>query len=117
MVTKGYGFTVNDIDWSCPADLEPYEKAHNMQLREQDTFAHAICGKYVLSSLTVAIEHIFSKNAKTKYVDKPILQEAEDREYERKQDRKEYKGLTDEEKQKAELEKAKAYFNSLIARF
>ena len=30
MVTKGYGFTVDDIDWSCPSELEPYAKAHNM---------------------------------------------------------------------------------------
>ena len=37
-VTKGYGFTVDDINWSCPADLEPYAKAHEQYQKEQDTF-------------------------------------------------------------------------------
>lgn len=30
LVTKGYGFTVHDIDTSCPADLQPYADVYNL---------------------------------------------------------------------------------------
>lgn len=117
-MTKGYGLTVHDIDWSCPADLEPYAKAHKLELTENDNIIHVACGSYVLSAISVAVEHCLAgKKARSKYIEKPILQKIEAKEYEKKQDRPEYKGMSDEEKQKAELEKAKDYFNSLIARF
>lgn len=78
MVTKGYGFTVNDIDQSCPADLEPYAKAHNKEIMEQDALQYAWYGSYGLSALNVAIEHCFAgKKAKSKYVEKPIFFEEE----------------------------------------
>ena len=56
-MTKGYGFSVNDIDWSSPADLEPYARAHKLELQENDSIAYAICGNYVLSAISVAIDY------------------------------------------------------------
>lgn len=90
-MTKGYGFTVDDIDWSCPADLEPYEKAYRLQLQQQDSQLYAM-GMYALSAVSVAIEHNFAANkTKSKYIEKPFLQEIEKK-------KKENKELTDEEK-------------------
>ncbi len=77
MVTKGYGFTVDDIDWSCPADLEPYAKARKVEVMENDRIIHAVCGNYVLSAVSVAVEHCLAgKKAKSEYIKKPILQGA-----------------------------------------
>lgn len=36
MVTKGYGITIQEINWSCPADLEPYNLAHEKEIEEKD---------------------------------------------------------------------------------
>lgn len=78
MVTKGYGLTVHDIDWSCPADLEPYAKAHKQETLENDSLMHAWWGRYGLSAVSVAVEHCLAgKKAKSKYIEKPILQETE----------------------------------------
>lgn len=74
LVTKEFGFMVDDIDWACPADLEPYAKAYRMQLEQQDSQLH-IMGIYVLSAVSVAIERNFSKRAKGKYIEKPLLYE------------------------------------------
>lgn len=74
MVTKGYGFTVDDIDWSCPADLEPYAKAHKMEVMENDSIVHAICGSYVLSAVSVAVEHCLAgRKAKSEYIKEPVM--------------------------------------------
>lgn len=76
MVTKGYGFTIDDIDWSCPADLEPYENAYKLQLRQQDSQLYTM-GMYALSAVSVAIEHCFAgEKAKMEYIKKPFLQNA-----------------------------------------
>ena len=73
MVTKGYGFTVEDIDWSSPSDLEPYGKAHKLEITEKDSIFHAVCGSYVLSAVSVAIEHCLSgQKAKSEYIKEPM---------------------------------------------
>ena len=73
MVTKGYGFTVDDIDWSCPSELEPYAKAHNMYLEENDSLAWR-SGIYMHSAIIVALDEAFNgRNAKSKYMEQPIL--------------------------------------------
>ncbi len=78
MVTKGYGFTANDIDWSCPADLDPYVKAHKLEAIENDSAAYAVCGNYVLSAISVAVEHCLAgRKARSKYIEKPIMQQFE----------------------------------------
>lgn len=116
IATKGYGLSVDDIDWSSPADMKPYLKAHKEELKECD-YMSWIQGQYTLSAVMNAIERSFAKHARGKYVEKPILELTEEQEYAKKNDRPEYKGMTEKEKQKAELERAKSYFNSLMARF
>lgn len=75
MVTKGYGFAVDDIDWSCPTDLEPYAKAHKLAMKEIDAQLYDM-GIYAMSAVAVAIERNFSKRPKGKYIEKPFLEEA-----------------------------------------
>ena len=78
MVTKGYRLTVHDIDWSCPADLEPYAKAHKQETLENDSLMHVWWGNYGLSAVSVAVEHCLAgKKAKSKYIKEPILQQIE----------------------------------------
>lgn len=67
MVTKGYGLTVDDIDQSCPTDLEPYAIAYKEQMNVSDAQNWQL-GQYILAS----IESVFSKNAK--YPKKPMFQ-------------------------------------------
>lgn len=77
VATKGYGLSVDDIDWSCPADMEPYLKAHKEELKEKDYLAW-IQGQYTLSAVSVAVEHCLAgRKAKSKYIKKPLLQELE----------------------------------------
>lgn len=74
MVTKGYGFAVDDIDWSCPADLEPYAKAYNMEQKHNDNMAWLQCGNYLLSAFSVALEHCLAGNkAKSEYIKEPLF--------------------------------------------
>lgn len=95
MVTKGYGFTVDDIDWSCPTDLEPYAKAHKIEQREADNMAWIQCGNYLLSAFSVALEHCLAgKKAKSEYIKQPVLDRLG-----------EYDGLTQEEIDNRELQK------------
>ncbi len=92
MVTKGYGLTLHDIDWSCPAELEPYALAHEKEMVEQDYLQHLWWGKYGVSAVWIAIEHCFAgKKAMSKFVEKPILSRffenegvTEEEEYEKK---------------------------------
>lgn len=95
MVTKGYGFSVDDIDWSCPADLEPYEKAYEMERRERDSENWLMLGSYLIDAVALGTRrgHPFSKK-EISYPKKPYLIKA----YE---DSK----LTQEEKDEREIRK------------
>lgn len=65
---------------SCPKELEPYEKSHRKKLEEQDYLQHMWWGNYGLSAVSVAVEHCFAgRKAKSKYIEKPILKEIEER--------------------------------------
>ena len=94
MVTKGYGLTIDDIDWSCPAELEPYKKAYAIEQKELDVqnwslglyYYHAAC-----AATHNAIMNAFGKHGDAKYLEMPLLS---DRMAENKE-------LSDEEKQKA----------------
>lgn len=93
LVTKGYGFTVDDIDWSSPTDLEPYSKSYNLQLQQQD-YMSWLHNQYTLSAVLVAVEHCLAgKKAKSEYIKKPILS-------------KEYKDAETEEQIEKDIQKA-----------
>lgn len=96
LVTKGYGFTVDDIDGSCPADLEPYAKAYKLAEMKNDSIVHAVCGNYVLSAVSVAIEHCLAgKKAKLEYIKEPLMSKE-----------LENYGLTEEQITEREIKKA-----------
>lgn len=73
MVTKGYGLTVEDIDSSCPSDLEPYAEAHRLEMVERDNYIYSVFGNYAISAFAFAIEHNFAKNPKSEYMKNPML--------------------------------------------
>lgn len=79
MVTKGYGFSLHDIDWSCPSDLEPYEKAYSMERKEKDSLVHAWVGSYGINAFVVALDKVMNgRKASAKYIDKPLITKAEE---------------------------------------
>lgn len=68
-------------------------KGHEEKIKEQDYLAW-LFNQYTLSAVSVAVEHCLAgRKAKTKYIDKPIMQETE-----QKQVHKSYIPLTEEEK-------------------
>ena len=75
---------------SCPKELEPYDIAHKKQIEEKDMLMHAWLGNYGVSALGVAISHCFSKNASSKYIEKPIFSKIKE----------ETQGLDENEKQR-----------------
>ena len=79
MVTKGYGFSLHDIDWSCPADLEPYAKAYSMERKEKDSLVHAWVGSYGINAMVVALDKVMNgRKASAKYIDNPLITKAEE---------------------------------------
>lgn len=85
--------SVDDIDMSSPADMKPYFKAHREELKEKDCLAW-MSNQYTMSAVSVAVEHcIVGKKAKSKYIEKPIMQEIEEKQQENKP-------LTEEEKKR-----------------
>lgn len=70
MITKGYGITVSDIDDGCPADFEPYEMAHNEELKEHDFLLYNM-GLYNMSAFATVIANGFGK--KETYIKEPLL--------------------------------------------
>lgn len=76
-MTKGYGFTVEDIDQSCFSDLEPYEKAYEQERTEQDRLQHAWWGTYGLSATMVAVERaVFGRKAQSEYIKTTICEQS-----------------------------------------
>lgn len=69
-ITKGYGLGINDIDWSCPSDMEPYASAKVYEENQLDTRNW---------QLGVYISHAVSLIGKGSYPDKPIFQLKEDK--------------------------------------
>lgn len=70
-------------------------KGHEEKIKEQDYLAW-IFNQYTLSAVSVAVEHcLVGKKAKLKYIDKPIMQEIE-----QKQKQKSNAPLTEEEKKR-----------------
>ena len=102
---------------STPKILKEYDLAYDLQRKRRDEEMWFM-GQYVLSAVVTAIEHnLVGKKAKSEYLKKPVMQLAEDKQFEEMNTRKSYVGLTAEEQEQAELERAKTYFNSLMKRF
>lgn len=75
MVTKGYGITIEDIDNSCPKDLEPYEKAYNKHLESIDNLVYMWFREYGVSAVGVAVDHnLNGRKARSEFVESPILE-------------------------------------------
>ena len=84
------GVTYERFMDSCPKELEPYVKAHNNKIMEEDYLQHLWWGNYGLSALIVAIDRCFrGKKSKFEYIKEPILSKTFEND-----------GLTEEEKQK-----------------
>ena len=90
------GVTYEQFMDSCPKELEPYVKAHNNKITEEDYLQHLWWGNYGLSALIVAIDRCFrGKKSKFEYIKEPILSKTFEND-----------GLTEEEIQEKELRKA-----------
>lgn len=64
---------MRDIDTSCPADLQPYADAYNLDKKQRDNEMWMWFGTYGLSAVSVAVEHCLAgRKAKSKYIKKPI---------------------------------------------
>lgn len=62
---------------SCPKELEPFLKAHKIKIKMRDEEMWRM-GIYVQYSVSVAVEHnLAGRKAKSKYIEKPLLQEIE----------------------------------------
>lgn len=79
VVTKPYGFTVEQINMSCPEDLQPYVDAYVYEEKLIDQ-RNWFSWQYGLSAVSVAVEHnLAGRKARSKYIDKPLMQEIEER--------------------------------------
>ena len=98
-MTKGYGFSVDDIDWSTPKDLEPYHKAYALQIKQEHRQAW-LEGFYVHDAFGAILATAFSKKgAKSiEYYDEPLCDKRE---------------LTPEEMEQRNLDLFEALFNQL----
>lgn len=102
---------------STPKVLKEYDLAYDLTRKRRDEEMWFM-GQYVFSAVATAIEHnLAGKKAKSEYLKKPVMQLAEEKRYQELNTRKEYVGMTAQEQEQAEFEKAKAYFDSLKKRF
>lgn len=57
---------------STPKELDAYDKGYRLrrQIKDEEMW---IMGRYVLSAVSVALEHAFSKKAKSEYLKEPFM--------------------------------------------
>lgn len=68
------GITWDEFWGMNPRIIKCIAKGHKEKIKEQDALMHTWFGTYGISALTVAVEHcLHGKNAKTEYIDKPIM--------------------------------------------
>ena len=67
MATKGYGFSVDDIDMMNPELLKPYVDAYKAECKQRDMEMYMWFGRYATSVLVTAIDATFGKG-NSKYV-------------------------------------------------
>lgn len=66
LATKGYGLSVDYIDWSSPAEMDPYLKAYKLKRNEKDVLQWQL-GQYVAAAISCVLP-------KEKYPKKPMFQ-------------------------------------------
>lgn len=60
-----------------PVKLEPFFEAHRIQRKMADEDMWRMCGTYMLSALTVAIDRAFNgRKSKIKYIENPVLSDS-----------------------------------------
>lgn len=91
---------------SNPKELEPYDIAHKMKLKEQDNLEHIWWGNYGISAMMVALDRCLNgQKATLEYIKDSVLR-----------DTQENGELTEEEKQR-ELNRFLAQNNEMRARW
>ena len=57
----------------CPADLEPYYKAHDIEMDEKDTYVYMATYRYGIDVLSYTLDHLLNGNkARTKINEQTI---------------------------------------------
>lgn len=64
------GLSIEFVDESCPNDLLPYVKAHQLKSREENELAW-LQGRYVFDAFSVVISRAFSKSSNSEYPKEP----------------------------------------------
>lgn len=59
IVTKSYGWTVEDIHKSCPTDTLPYVEAYQKECEEKQAYLH-LMGVYVVEALRSTVGNMFA---------------------------------------------------------
>lgn len=76
MITDGCGINTEYIDDSCPTELEPYEIAYNMKLKQKDSLIYAWVGNYVGSAVLVAVDSCLNgRKAKSEYIKEHVIKD------------------------------------------
>ena len=72
-VCRMYGMTEEQFWRSNPRIIKTWEKAWKAEENRKNNLIHSYVGNYVMSAVTVAVEHCLNgKKAKSKYTEKPI---------------------------------------------
>ena len=69
------GISIEEFKHLNPTKLGYCLKGYAIQERRKDAQVWAWLGNYGLSAVSTAIEHNFSKHPKSKYIEKPMLQD------------------------------------------
>lgn len=88
------GMKYKEFMHSTPRLLEAYQKAFDKKIEMLDSLAWQFCGNYVLSAVSVAVEHCLAgRKAKSEYLKEAVLKEYYADKY-----------MTEEEKKKKQLD-------------
>ena len=68
------GLSYKEFIHCTPKRLRSYDKAFELKRKMQDE-AMWVMGQYIVSAVSVSIDHCLNKHSKSKYVEKPFLLE------------------------------------------
>lgn len=61
---------------SCPKELEPYDTAHKVKIKEMDYLQYVWWGSYGKQAMYTAVDHCLAgRQAKSNFIDKPVFSE------------------------------------------